>query len=306
MDKNSKILIVGHNDIIDKSLSDYFISQGFPFVYASAVIGLNVFDQKEVWDFFEAKRPEYVFLSSIRSGGIAANQKYPAEFIYSNLECQNNVIHTAYRYGIKKLLFLSGSCSYPKECPQPIKEESLLTGPLEVTSEAYSVAKIAGMKMCQAYKKQYGFNAIVGIPATVYGPGVVVEPENAHVIMALITRFADAVRKGDKELVVWGSGNPRREFLYRDDFVNACLFLMDHYEGEDFINMGCGEDVSIKELVQILKEVSGFKGKIIFDRSKPDGTMKKLMDNRRISRLGWKAQVKLEEGVRKTYGGYIS
>jgi len=225
MNKNSKILIVGHNDIIDKSLNDYFISQGFPFVYASAVIGLNVFDQKEVWDFFEAKRPEYVFLSSIRSGGIAANQKYPAEFIYSNLECQNNVIHTAYRYGIKKLLFLSGSCSYPKECPQPIKEESLLMGPLEVTSEAYSVAKIAGMKMCQAYKKQYGFNAIVGIPATVYGPGVVVEPENAHVIMALITRFADAVRKGDKELVVWGSGNPRREFLYRDDFVNACLFF---------------------------------------------------------------------------------
>ena len=304
MKKNAKILIVGHNDIIEKSLLHYFQSNGYENISASSLIAPDVLNQSAIFRFFENEQPEYVFLASTRSGGIAANQKYAADFIYSNLESQNNIIHASYKFGVKKLLFFAGSCVYPKECPQPMKEEYLLTGPLEVTSEAYSIAKIAGIKLCQSYKKQYGFNAITAIPATVYGPGSDVEAETAHVIGALIGKFASAVSNGDKEVVVWGTGKPCREFLYVSDFVDACLFLMEKYNDNEMINVGCGTEVTIKELVNMIQEASGFKGKVIFDATKPDGTMRKLMDNSRITKLGWKAQVSLKEGIERTYLWY--
>lgn len=305
MDKKTRILIVGHNDIIENSLYGYFQSQGFTNVFSSSRIGPDVLNQSAINHFFEGEKPEYVFLASTRSGGISANQKFPAEFIYSNLESQNNIIHAAYKHGVKKLLYFAGSCVYPKETPQPIKEEYLLTGALEATSEPYSVAKIAGIKLCQAYKKQYGFNVIIAIPATVYGPGSDVELETAHVIGALIGKFANAMSKNDKEVVVWGTGAPRREFIFADDFVDACLFLLEKYNDSEMINVGCGQDVSIKELAQIIKGISGFKGKITFDKTKPDGTMAKLTDNSKIIKLGWKAKVDLQSGIEKTYQWYI-
>jgi GDP-L-fucose synthase len=305
MEKNSRILIVGHNDVIERLLYTYLTSQEFRNVYSNSRDTLDVLNQQMVQDFFKSRKPEYVFLSSIRSGGIAANQRHAAEFIYENLECQNNVIHAAYTCGTKKLIFFNGSCTYPKECLQPMKEDYLLTGPLEETSEPYSVAKIAGVKLSQAYKRQYGFNAIVAVPATVYGPGSNADIETAHVMDALIGKFSKAVREGHKEVTVWGTGKPRREFLYVDDFVDAALFLMDHYDAPEMINVGGGYDVSIKELAQTIKEVSGFKGKIVFDSTKPDGTMRKLLDNSRIKKLGWKPKVDLEEGIKRTYEWHI-
>jgi len=305
MDKKSRILIIGHDDVIENSLYQYFQSNGYGNVFSSSKIAPDVHNQSALTRFFENEQPEYVFLGSTRSGGIAANQKFPGEFIYSNLESQNNIIHAAYKSGVKKLLYFAGSCVYPKECSQPIKEEYLLTAPLEPTSEAYSIAKIAGIKLCQAYKKQYGFNAIVVIPATVYGPGSDADIETAHVIGALIGKFAEAVASGEKKVVVWGTGNPRREFIFASDFVDACLFLTAKYQDNEMINVGCGTDVSIRELSEIIKEISGFKGKIIFNETKPDGTMQKLMDNTKISRLGWKPKVSLKEGIKQTYDWYV-
>jgi GDP-L-fucose synthase len=261
-------------------------------------------DQTSVQKLFKTKKPEYVFLGSIRSGGIVANQKFAAEFIYENLECQTNVIHAAYRSGVKKLLYYTSSCVYPKDAKNPIKEESFLAGPLEPTSEPYAVAKIAGMKLCETYNRQYGFKAIVAVPATVYGPGSDMDLKTAHVIGALIAKFHDAVKGGLKEVTVWGSGKPKREFLFADDFVAGSLFLMGHYNDAAIVNLGCGCDVSIKELASMIKQISGFKGKIVFDASKPDGTMRKLLDNTRVAKLGWKAQVRLEEGIRRTYAWY--
>jgi len=304
MNKNAKILIVGHNDIIEKSLLHYFQSNGYKNISASSLIAPDVLNQSAISRFFENEQPDYVFLASTRSGGIAANQKYAAEFIYSNLESQNNIIHASYKFGVKKLLFFAGSCVYPKECPQPMKEEHLLAGPLEVTSEAYSIAKIAGIKLCQTYKKQYGFNAIAAIPATVYGPGSDMEPETAHVLGALIAKFAAAVSRDDKEVVVWGTGRARREFLFVNDFVDACLFLMKHYHSSQMINVGCGYDVSIKELAETIQKASGFKGKIVFDTSKPDGVKRKLLDSRRLFKLGWRPKTSLKEGIKETYAWY--
>lgn len=306
MNKDSKILIVGHNDIIENSLYQHFKTNGYKNVFSSSAIGLNTTVQPSVYDFFQTNRPEYVFLGSVQSGGIEANIKHGAEFIYHNCESQNNIIYAAWKFGVRKLVYFAGSCVYPKVCPQPMKEEYLLTSELEKTSEAYAVAKIAGIKMCQAFKKQYGFNAVVSIPATVYGPGSDTDIETAHVIGALIGKFAEAIKNNQKEVTVWGSGNPRREFMYADDFVDAAVFLMEKYDGEDIINTGCGSDVSIKELAQAIGRVSGFKGNIVFDKTKPDGTMLKLMDNGRITRLGWKGKSKLEDGIEKTYKWYIS
>lgn len=306
MDKKSKILIVGHSDIIENSLLNYFQASGFEDIFSSSQIAPDVvLNQSAIFRFFEKEQPEYVFLASSRSGGIAANQKFAAEFIYCNLESQNNIIHAAYKTGVKKLLFFAGSCVYPKESPQPIKEECLLTGSLEETSEAYSIAKIAGIKLCQAYKKQYGFNAIVAIPATIYGPGSDADIETAHVMGALIGKFAAAVVHEEKEVTVWGTGTPRREFLFVDDFIEACLFLTAKYHDAQIINVGCGYDVSIRELAEIIKEISGFKGKIKFDDTKPDGTMNKLMDNSQITKRGWKAKVSLKAGIEKTYQWYV-
>lgn len=304
MNRQSKILIIGHQDAVENSFLSYFQENQYPHVFSSSALKLELLNQKKVFGFFDNKKIDYVFLGSIRSGGIAVNQRFAAEFIYENLESQNNVIQAAYRFGVKKLLYLMSSCAYPKECPQPIKEEYLLTASLEETSEPYSVAKIAGAKLCQAYKKQYGFNAIVAAPATIYGPGSDTDIETAHVMGALIEKFHKAGRQGQKEVLVWGSGRPRREFLFTEDFAKASVFLMDHYDEPQLINIGCGDDVSIKELAFIIKEISGFKGKIVFDRTKPDGAMKKLLDNRRLSKLGWKPVVNLKEGIQKTYQWY--
>ena len=304
MRHNSKIFIVGHNDSIENSLKKYFQLKGFPQVISNVQDRINVLDQSKVEDFFKYFKPEYVFLGSLRSGGIAANQKFPAEYIYENIQSQNLVIDAAHRWGVKKLLYFSSSCVYPKEAKQPIKEISLLTGPLEPTSESYAHAKIAGTKMCQAYRAQYGFKTIVTVPATLYGPGSDTDIESAHVLGALIAKFHKAKSEGVSQVTVWGSGRPRREFLYVDDFVSACLFLMEKYDGAEEINAGCGVDVSIKQLAGMIKTASGYKGKIIFDSSKPDGAKRKLLDSTRMRKLGWKPKVSLEEGIEKTYQRY--
>lgn len=297
--------MIGHNDVIENSLYEYFKSRQFTNAVSASRIALDTTIQPSVYDYFQKNRPEYVFLGSIASGGIGANQKFPGDFIYKNCASQDNVIYASLKFGVKKLMYFAGSCVYPKECPQPIKEEYLLTSPLESTSEAYSVAKIAGIKLCQSYKKQYGLNVTVVIPATVYGPGSDGDMETAHVIGSLIGKFAAAMLKGENEVVVWGTGKPCREFIFTGDFVNACLFLMDKYDGEEMVNVGWGVDISIKALADMIKEISGFKGTITFDSTKPDGTMRKLMDNTRLSRMGWKAKVGLKEGVEKTYRWYV-
>lgn len=304
MNSDSRILIVGHNDIFENSLCAYFEREGYEEVYSSSKIGLNPAIQASVYEFFQKNKPEYVFLGSTRSGGIEANEKNGAEFIYHNSESQNNILYSSWKFGVKKLLYYASSCIYPKECPQPMKEEHLLTGTLEKTSEPYSVAKIAGIKLCQAFRRQYGLNAIVMVPATVYGPGGDVHIETAHVIGALIGKFTSAIVKEQQEVVVWGTGNPRREFLYVDDFLSASLHLMKQYNGEGIVNTGFGSDISIKELAAMVAKIVGFKGNVIFDETKPDGTMQKFLDSSYMSSLGWKAQVSLEQGIKKTYEWY--
>ena len=303
MNKTSRILVVGHNDIMEKSLANYFQRNEYLHVFSSSATGLNVLDSSSVRQFFKDQRPEFVFLGSIRSGGIDANQKHGGEFIYENLVAQSNVIHAAYLGEVKKLLYFSSSCVYPKRSRQPIKEEYLLAGPLEATSEPYAVAKIAGIKLCEAYRRQYKFNAMTMIPATVYGPENDVDLSTAHVMGALVGKFQDAVAKKQKVVTVWGSGRPRREFLFVDDFVEASIFLMGHDTTEPIINVGQGSDVSIRQLAKIIAKVVGFKGKIIFDRTKPDGTKRKLLDSSRMTQLGWQARTSLEEGIAKTVNG---
>lgn len=303
MNKDAKILIVGHNDIIENSLFSYFQAQGYTRVFSSSRMGLNPTIQPSVYEFFQKERPEYVFLGSTRSGGIEANQKNAGEFIYHNLESQNNIIYSAWKFGTKKLLYFSSSCVYPKVCAQPMKEENILTGELEKTSEPYAVAKIAGIKLCQAFRQQYGFNAIAAIPATVYGPESDRDAATAHVMGALMGKFACAIKEKKSEVMVWGTGNPHREFIYQDDFVTASVFLMDHYNNSEVINLGAGCDVTIKELAQKIAAVSGFKGQLVFDHTKADGTMQKLLDNSCLFRLGWKPRVGLDEGIQKMWEG---
>lgn len=305
MNKDSKILIVGHDDIAETSLQLYFSNNGYENVFSSSSIGLDPTIQASVYEFFQKHKPEYVFLASTRSGGIEANRKNGAEFMYHNLESQNNILYSSWKFGVKKLLYFGGSCVYPKECSQPMSPDSILTGPLEGTSEPYSLAKIAGLRLCQAFKKQYGLNAIVMIPATIYGAGSDVDIETAHVMGALIGKFAQAIKEGQKEVIVWGTGQARREFLYADDFVSACHFLMTHYDGDEVVNVGCGSDVTIKELAETIAQVSGFDGKIVFDETKPDGTMQKLLNSAVITGLGWKPQISLREGIDKTYQWYL-
>jgi len=306
MHRKSRIFIVGHNDSVENFLRGYFKAQGYSQVISNTQDRINVLDQSKFESFFKKFKPEYVFLGSLRSGGIAANQKYPGEFIYENIQSQSLVIEAAHRCGVKKLLYFASSCVYPKEAKHPIKETSILTGPLEPTSESYAVAKIAGIRTCQAYKAQYGFNVLAVVPATLYGTGSDTDIQTAHVLGALIAKFQKAKIEGASEVVVWGSGKPRREFLYLDDFVSACLFLMEHDQGTDLINVGSGCDVTIKQLASMIKNISGFKGKIKFDTTKPDGTMRKFLDSSRMRKLGWKPKVSLEEGIEKTYRWYVS
>ena len=306
MNKDSKILIVGHDDITENTLHSFYNGNGYRNVFSTSRIGLDPTIQVSVYEFFQKHKPEYVFLASTRSGGIEANRNSGAEFMYHNLESQNNILYSSWKFGVEKLIYFAGSCVYPKECSQPMKPDAILTGALEETSEPYSLAKVAGLKLCQVFKKQYGLNAIVMIPATIYGSGSDVDIETAHVMGALIGKFAQAVKENKSEVIVWGTGQARREFLYADDFVDACHFLMEHYDGDQIINVGCGSDVTVKELAQTIAKVTGFEGTIVFDKTKPDGVMQKLLDSNIMTALGWQPRISLEEGIDRTYQWYLS
>lgn len=266
---------------------------------------LDLRRQADVEKFFEEEKPEYVFLAAAKVGGIHANNTYPAEFIYDNLMIEANIIHSAYKYGVKKLLFLGSSCIYPKFANQPIKEEELLSGYLEPTNEAYAIAKISGIELCKFYRRQYGVDFISAMPTNLYGINDNFDLETSHVMPALIRKFHEAKVNGDKEVVMWGTGKPRREFLYVDDLADACVFLMNNYSDEIHINVGTGEDVEIRELAEIIKKVVGYEGEIVNDTTKPDGTPRKLLDVTRLHKLGWKHKVGLEEGIRRVYEWYV-
>ncbi|MBF0594989.1 MAG: NAD-dependent epimerase/dehydratase family protein, partial [Candidatus Omnitrophica bacterium] len=274
----------------------YFMAAGFK-VNSSAREGLDVLDRRAVEAFMADRKPDYVILTSVRSGGIGVNQAKPAEFIFDNIQAQTNVIDVSYRQGVKKLLYLAASCIYPKDCPQPMKEEYFQTGRMELTSEPYSMAKSAGVVMCQAYRKQYGFSAIVGVPATVYGPGGEEDPKEAHVLGSMTAKFKDAINAKASAVSFWGTGSPRREFIYSADLADACRFLLETYDQPQMVNVGTGTDISILELAALIKDVSGFKGDVVWDASKPDGALRKLLDSTRLLSLGWKPAVSLREGL---------
>ena len=305
MNKADKIYIAGHRGLVGSAVLRKLKEDGYNNFVLRTSKELNLTSQSEVNQFFETEKPDYVFLAAAKVGGILANDTYPADFIRDNLLIQTNVIDAAYRNNTKKLLFLGSSCIYPKFAPQPMKEEHLLTGELEPTNEWYAIAKIAGIKMCQAYKKQYGFNAISIMPTNLYGTGDNFNLENSHVMPALIRKFHDAKEKGLPEVEVWGSGTPKREFLHVDDMSDASIFLMNNYDGFDFVNVGVGNDISIKELAESVKRIVGYEGELKFDASKPDGTPRKLLDVSKLNNAGWKATVSLHEGVETTYGWFI-
>lgn len=306
MDEDSRIFVAGHRGLVGAAIVRRLRADGFAQLLTRGSAELDLRNQAIVETFFQAERPEYVFLAAARVGGILANDSYPADFIRDNLQIQTNVIDAAYRSGVKKLLFLGSSCIYPKHAPQPILESSLLTGPLEPTNEWYAIAKIAGLKMCQAYRRQYGFNAIAAMPTNLYGPGDNFDLQNSHVLPALIWKFHDARVRNASEAVVWGTGAPRREFLHVDDLADACVFLMQRYEGEEPVNVGCGEDVSIRELAQLVRRTVGFSGELRFDTSKPDGTPRKLLDVSRLNALGWTPKVGLRDGLAATYQWFLA
>lgn len=304
MDKNAKIYIAGHRGMVGSAIKRALKNSGYANLICKTKEELDLLDQSSVVEFFKNERPEYVFLAAAKVGGILANNTYPADFIYQNLQIQNNIIYNAHKYKVKKLLFLGSSCIYPKLANQPIKEEYLLTGLLEPTNEAYAIAKIAGLKMCQYYKKQYGANFISCMPTNLYGPNDNFDLENSHVLPALIRKFYEARKENKENITIWGSGTPKREFLFVDDLADACIFLINNYDGVDTINVGVGKDISISELAQMIKNIIGFSGEIIYDETKPDGTLKKLLDVSRINDLGWKAQTTLEDGLKKTIECY--
>jgi len=305
MNRNDRIYIAGHTGLVGSAIMRRLHAEGCSELISGTHNELDLSSQSAVDAFFSATRPDYVFLAAARVGGIQANSNFPAEFIYSNLSIQTNVIHAAWKNNVKKLLFLGSSCIYPKHAPQPINEDYLLTGPLETTNEWYAVAKIAGIKMCQAYRRQYGFNAIAAMPTNLYGPGDNFDLENSHVLPALLRKFHEAKIRNKNEVIIWGSGKPRREFMHVDDLADACVFLMKHYEQEKIINAGTGKDISISELAYLIKEISGFHGSLEFDTSKPDGTPRKLLDVSRLSELGWKAGIGFEQGIKDTYDWYV-
>lgn len=306
MEYNSKIYIAGHRGLVGSAILRRLESEGYKNIIHRARKELDLTRQSAVEAFFEKEKPGYVFLAAAKVGGIYANSTYPAEFIYSNLMVQANVINAAHFYGVEKLLFLGSSCIYPRDCPQPMKEEYLLSGYLEPTNEPYAVAKIAGIKMCQSYNRQYGANFISVMPTNLYGPNDNFDLMDSHVLPALIRKFHEAKVNDNPYAEVWGTGNPQREFLYVDDLADACLFLMENYDKKEIINIGTGEDVTIKELAETVKEVVGYAGEMHFDRSKPDGTVRKLLDVSRINSLGWQAKTPLREGIKKTYEWYKS
>lgn len=304
MEKNKKIFVAGHEGMIGSAILRRLRENGFINLVIRASSELDLTNQKMVFEFFTHEKPDYVFLTTTKIGGILANSKYPAEFIYDNIQIETNVIHYAWKSRVKKLLFLGSSCVYPKECPQPMKEEYLLTGKLEPTSEPYAIAKIAGIKMCQSYNRQYGTKYIPVVPADLYGPHDDFNPETSHVLPALIRKIHEAKTKNQPEVIVWGTGSPRRESLHVDDLADACIFLMNNHDEPEIINVGSGEDLSIRELARLISDVIGFKGNIIFDESKPDGAPRKLLDISKIRKLGWSPKISLEKGVRQTYHWY--
>jgi GDP-L-fucose synthase len=301
MDKSSKIYIAGHRGMVGSSILRALQSRSHTNFVLKTSSELDLRNQQAVANFFAKEKPEYVFLAAAKVGGIVANNTYRGDFIYENLMIQSNVIHHAYLNGVKKLLFLGSSCIYPKMAPQPLKEEYLLTGLLEPTNEPYAVAKIAGIKMCDAYRDQYHCNFISVMPTNLYGPNDNYDLNNSHVLPALLRKFITAKQNGSDSVKIWGSGSPMREFLHADDLADACLFLMDNFDEAGLVNIGVGEDISILDLAKLVKKIVGFQGEIITDTSKPDGTPRKLMDVSKLNELGWKATISLEEGVKKVY-----
>ena len=306
MNKDSSIFVTGARGLVGSAICRALPERGFGRVLAPSRSSLDLRDRTAVDRFFAAERPDYVFMAAAKVGGIVANDSYPADFIRDNLEIQTNVIDAAYRAGTRKLCFLGSSCIYPRLAPQPLQESSLLTGPLEPTNQWYAVAKIAGIKMCQAYALQHGFNAISVMPTNLYGPGDSFDLQTSHVLPALLRKFHAAKETGSKDVTVWGSGTPRREFLFVDDLADALYFLMERYDSPDIINVGWGEDVTIAELAQLISDVVGFRGALVFDRSKPDGTPRKLLDVGKITALGWQPRTRLRDGIRKTYDWYLA
>lgn len=305
MRTDSRVYVAGHRGLVGSAIWRELQKQGFTHLIGKTRPELNLLDGLAVQEFFNAEKPEFVFIAAAKVGGIHANNTYPAEFLYENLQVQNNLIHASHRTGVGKVLFLGSSCIYPKLAPQPMKEEDLLSGPLEPTNQWYAIAKIAGIKLCQAYRKEHGCDFISAMPTNIYGPNDHYDLQNSHVLPALIRRFHEAKLAGADQVVCWGSGTPRREFLYSEDLARACLFLMQHYSEEQFINVGSGIDVTIKQLAETVAQIVGFGGEIKWDDSKPDGTPRKLMDSSRLFALGWKPRVDLETGIELTYKEFL-
>jgi len=305
MNNSARVFIAGHRGLVGSALVRRLQADGYSQLLLRSSGELDLREQAAVERFFASERPEFVFLAAAKVGGIHANNTLPAEFIRDNLQIQTNVIDAAYRHGVRKLVFLGSSCIYPKHAPQPMSEDCLLTGPLEPTNEWYAIAKIAGVKMCQAYRRQYGFAAISVMPTNLYGPGDNFDLQKSHVLPALIRKFHEAKLANEPTVTVWGTGSPRREFLHVDDMADACVFLMERYDGELPVNIGWGEDVSIRELAELVRDVVGQSGELRFDTSKPDGTPRKLLDVSRLNALGWKPKISLRDGIAATYRWFL-
>ncbi|HON09731.1 MAG TPA: GDP-L-fucose synthase [Chitinispirillaceae bacterium] len=305
MDTKSSVFIAGHKGLVGSAIDRALSSMGYTNILRRSRAELDLTDQAAVEKFFKEERPEYVFLAAAKVGGIYANNTYPAEFAFSNMQIQCNIVNSAWKYGTKKLLFLGSSCIYPKFAPQPIRESELLTGPLEETNKAYALAKIAGIIMCQSYNRQYGTNFISVMPTNLYGPNDNYHPENSHVLPALIRRFHEAKESKAPYVTIWGTGSALREFLYSDDLADACVFLMQNYDDDEIINIGSGEEISIKNLSRLVKETVGYEGEIRFDTSKPDGTPRKLLDCSKLHSLGWKPRIPMREGLRLAYDDFV-
>ncbi len=306
MRKTDKIYVAGHNGMVGSAIVRALKQKGFTNLVYRTSKELDLRNQAAVDEFFRNEKPQFVFLAAAKVGGIVANNTYRAQFLYENLMIVSNIVHAAYANAVTKLLFLGSSCIYPKMAAQPIKEEYLLTGPLEYTNEPYAIAKIAGIKLCESYRDQYGADFISVMPTNLYGLNDNYHPENSHVLPALIRRFHEAKVSGLDEVVIWGSGSPKREFLYADDLADACLFLMEEYSNKEIVNIGCGEDLSIKELAEMVKEVTGYTGNLVFDTSKPDGTPRKLLDVSKINALGWRYKTSLKEGMSIAYRDFLT
>jgi len=306
MEKNAKIYIAGHRGMVGSAIHRKLNKEGYTNIVTRLSVELDLRNQHDVAQFFEQEKPDYVFLAAAKVGGIIANNTYRAEFLYENLQIQNNVIHSSYLNGVKKLMFLGSSCIYPKMAPQPLKEEYLLTGLLEPTNEPYAIAKIAGIKMCDAYRAQYGCNYISVMPTNLYGYNDNYHPENSHVLPALIRRFHEAKVQNLSDVTIWGTGSPKREFLFADDLAEACYYLMQNYNEEGLVNIGTGEDISIKDLAMLIKGIIGYEGEIKFDTSKPDGTPRKLMDVSKLHSKGWKHKIELADGIKLAYQDFLA